>query len=765
MLTKDRKGNLFYQYLLTYFIVLFIPLAICSVYCVKVLAVIGRNEVRAYEAEIRHAAVLVETMLDKISETGNQLAVNPQVGIFQYRKDVYQYPHAYEINQLQQALPQVYQTNQLVFDYFLFFGQSEMVVNPSVAYTYRDFYDLYLQEEKYGSYEEWYCQVKETVPDYGLSPMEMFAVRGEEKANLMVYTQPLPNMKDNSALRIYVQDKELAKLLPALPEGGIQYFEDSQGELLYYMSDSRGDDYADIREQLSRVRWDRENIWNRRVKVADKVYFAVRYHSEASGLTFFMLRPDTSVNSTWLSDATGYLLLILLAVAVGIVLCWRMALRTTRPINDVLKEMPQSAWPGEGQSVFSVLKTAFRELRRENSTLAKAIERQKPYIRNAFFNRLIYGDIISEEEGLQIADSLGIEMRESIFCVLIFRFEPRGNVLAGSDEERAAEASGIISLMEVMERILPHSLYANSGEDEVILLFSPQQGGAMRQEAEEKISLIRKQLPEAIAGKLSVYGGSEAEGLTGIHKSYDDAVFLLWSGKGCRENGTVWHTDAKVDVPVYPAVDFAGKLTYYVASGDVKGLHDELENTVRQYVFENNLPVYLQHMLLNEFQVVLFWTLGRIRMEEEEYRGYCHTLEENRNAPLLEQMSTTFRLFRSLCEYVDRQKQTRGEDNTAAKAVAYIDMNYMDSNLSLAGVADGLGIGESTLSGLFKQAMGINFSTYVENVRIEKAKILLKTTEAPVKEIAEQVGYSSVNSFCRAFKRVTGESASAHRQG
>ena len=87
----------------------------------------------------------------------------------------------------------------------------------------------------------------------------------------------------------------------------------------------------------------------------------------------------------------------------------------------------------------------------------------------------------------------------------------------------------------------------------------------------------------------------------------------------------------------------------------------------------------------------------------------------------------------------------------------------MDSNLSLMGVADNFNIGDSALSSLFKQSMGINFSVYVENVRLEKAKILLKTTDLTVGDIAQKVGYSSANSFCRAFKRVTGKNASSYR--
>ena len=64
-----------------------------------------------------------------------------------------------------------------------------------------------------------------------------------------------------------------------------------------------------------------------------------------------------------------------------------------------------------------------------------------------------------------------------------------------------------------------------------------------------------------------------------------------------------------------------------------------------------------------------------------------------------------------------------------------------------------------------RQQTGTNFFTYVENVRIDKAKELLSQTNLKISDISTQVGYASVNSFCRAFKRSTGNNATNFRNG
>ncbi|MFR9236718.1 MAG: hypothetical protein ACLVLH_28665, partial [Eisenbergiella massiliensis] len=99
---------------------------------------------------------------------------------------------------------------------------------------------------------------------------------------------------------------------------------------------------------------------------------------------------------------------ILLGVTVGLLLSYHMSVKSATPINDILNQVSQVTERFEGhQNVFSSLKTTFNYLVSTNSRLADAIESQKPYIRNAFINRLIFGSFIKEEEADKIAEHIG----------------------------------------------------------------------------------------------------------------------------------------------------------------------------------------------------------------------------------------------------------------------------------------------------------------------------------------------------------------------
>lgn len=90
------------------------------------------------------------------------------------------------------------------------------------------------------------------------------------------------------------------------------------------------------------------------------------------------------------------------------------------------------------------------------------------------------------------------------------------------------------------------------------------------------------------------------------------------------------------------------------------------------------------------------------------------------------------------------------------KIMEFMKEHYMDSGLGLAQVGTVFRVSEGYLSSSFKEHAGINFTDYLEGLRIEKACELLMDEKNTVNTISEQVGYNSVHSFRRAFKRVKG---------
>lgn len=85
---------------------------------------------------------------------------------------------------------------------------------------------------------------------------------------------------------------------------------------------------------------------------------------------------------------------------------------------------------------------------------------------------------------------------------------------------------------------------------------------------------------------------------------------------------------------------------------------------------------------------------------------------------------------------------------------------YMTSGITIQQICTELCTNRSTLSSLINKEEGCNFNTFINRLRIEKAKTLMKESNLSLLDICLTVGYSDQGNFSRHFKEVTGESPS-----
>ncbi len=102
-------------------------------------------------------------------------------------------------------------------------------------------------------------------------------------------------------------------------------------------------------------------------------------------------------------------------------------------------------------------------------------------------------------------------------------------------------------------------------------------------------------------------------------------------------------------------------------------------------------------------------------------------------------------------------------ENVLDEVLHYIRHNYQE-NLKLETLAPLFGYNSSYLGRLFTKKLNVNFNSYLDQVRIAKAKELLDDGNLKVYEIAERVGYSNVDYFHRKFKKYEGTSPAEYRK-
>ena len=93
----------------------------------------------------------------------------------------------------------------------------------------------------------------------------------------------------------------------------------------------------------------------------------------------------------------------------------------------------------------------------------------------------------------------------------------------------------------------------------------------------------------------------------------------------------------------------------------------------------------------------------------------------------------------------------------------YINKNFR-TTLSLESLADHIGLSPAYLSRFFKKYIGINFSGYMDMLRLDAAYTLVTTTKEPILQIADDCGFANYPIFVKKFQKIYGSTPLKLRQ-
>lgn len=97
------------------------------------------------------------------------------------------------------------------------------------------------------------------------------------------------------------------------------------------------------------------------------------------------------------------------------------------------------------------------------------------------------------------------------------------------------------------------------------------------------------------------------------------------------------------------------------------------------------------------------------------------------------------------------------------KATEYIKQHYT-SKLTLDEVANHVYLSKSYLSKIFKEELHCNFASYINNLRVERSKILLMDHAISLIDLASMVGFEDQSYFTKVFKKIVGVSPGKYRE-
>lgn len=118
-----------------------------------------------------------------------------------------------------------------------------------------------------------------------------------------------------------------------------------------------------------------------------------------------------------------------------------------------------------------------------------------------------------------------------------------------------------------------------------------------------------------------------------------------------------------------------------------------------------------------------------------------------------------------LCESLHqiRELEARLERDEIRRAKSYVTLHFAEPSLGLVEAAAHAGLSPAHFSHVFAASTGTTFTRYVQRIRIDQARQLLKSSEKTASEVCFACGFNSLPHFIRVFKSLEGTTPSRFR--
>lgn len=393
--------------------------------------------------------------------------------------------------------------------------------------------------------------------------------------------------------------------------------------------------------------------------------------------------------------------------------------------------------------------------------LQEVVENQRPIICKSYVRQLLSGMITTAEEVSYIGDYLGLSDEHLYFNGLYI-------VAYNNTSDSSDAVSNTVMTPEEFHQTILNALYSYFGS--TLLYFRPDDRtyGILLScsEAEEKdfvfkiheiVVFLHNYLLDSYGIWLFAGIGKNTPDLMNVWESYQQATeaasyisknYFFFPYEFIKKDSNVFY---------YPA-EISTKLIHFITTGNTPQVL-ELFNLIHQEnIEERSLPINILKFLLSDIRNTLL--KARFALPSSVPKEKTQLLDERFN------QHVTFKLCEDIALTLCELFSTKTEDtNLIATIEKYIEKNYMDPAMGLNKISDEFQISESYFSHMFKEKTGVNFSNYLENIRMSEAARLIKETTISLNELYISVGYNNANTFRRAFKKTYGITPSAMREG
>ena len=708
--------------MLSFLFALLITLAISSIVYVSASNSISTMTLESNRTVLRQAQGLLEERLSSVDNILQTISNNVNLSYFllnrRFDGDAY-----YNVWKFQTDLKQDIATELFISDIYVFFYNNDLVVTNRTSYKKSGFYGKFF---KFGSLSaDAFASLIEgiyTEPRRFIASTQVMTETGSYRALAYFKTIPMNVARKYAAsVMVLIDQQKLLSYLSAVNifDTGYTYVLDADGEVIVSLQADKAEpvyvrDFA-AQGQAERV------VNGRRLTF-------VRHVSDASGWQFIaavptgkLLAPARQLQGMTIIGSFSSLVL-------GLGVSYSLVRKRTRPLDRAmgsLKALYQD--DGKVKYPFSYVSEKIETLVADNDRF-----RSKASVDNRLLERLCVSAVL-RGGGEAMGDSLyqlGMQGSRYNAVVLAADAQQPPEWYTAFFEKRAwTQLEGRVLFIH-NEGCVFHALISHQTD-------AAQE--AMEQAVACMTSLWRDLTEAGLACGVCV--GRLCGEINDVVLSFYDACDL----HAASAQGVMVYSppDKRGGVYAY-SVDTEARLIEQIRTGKTEAASALLNKIYDDNFKAEKLSLKMTAMLFDELQGTLLKVSGdtkdSLALDTSDHEALFQAIRE-----ALLRLSEAYR------------ERLIDNSSMGMKMLQYVETHAHDNALSLNSLAAAFGLSESYVSKCFKDSTGVNFRTYLEDLRMQQAVKLLARGEMTVNEIAQRIGYLNDKSFRRAYKKCMGE--------
>jgi AraC-like DNA-binding protein len=759
-----RNNNFLTRFVLSYVFILLIPLFI-GLQSYNIGAGIVKADIKNSNISmLNQTKDIVDTQLQQVETLSMQINANPRVKALLKLKHPLNDSTYYDFSLALKDLSPYMINRDFISNFYIYLNNTNYVLTNETVYQADVYHNNVLKYNK-DNYELWRDTL---INNYYVEKYISSSLLDTEStvSSNITYIQSLPistNHKSEGTLMISIKKESMTKLfssLDDLPKGGWAYIQDKNGKVMASVS-SPNSTVANISlEELA----DGEDFI--RKNIADRDMIITYTTSKYNGWKYVIALPSDVVLERLNSYKRMNWIIFTLTLFIGSTIAIFLAYQNSKPLIMIVKQLKEFLGDdtSKNNDTLSIINGSISQLITSNKELQEDISNQKPLIQSGLLDKLFKGQLYNEKEFNALSSYVGLNITGNKFLVLLVRVYTNDSLDTNINAKIVEElnASKAITRGVILKHLGDTTIIHDVGNRTiaVLLIIDDIKDCDFLQNSLTIMRNIRDELYSSFNMKISIGGGEPSSSPMEIWHSFEQAAQAL-DYVVSSDHVMVWYQDIpKESETYYYPLDFEQRLINYAKVGDIDQVKKLLAIIHEENFKARSLSIYMSKELIYELKSTIIKLMSHLSNDETIKKllkniDSSNTIEQNYK--LVED------IYDKVCDLVQAQKSTYSLE-LMNDIKRYIDTNYMDQDLGLYKVSSHFNLSEGYFSHLFKEQSNINFTDYLEKVRMDHAYELLQNKDISVNEIAELVGYNSAQSFRRAFKRISGVSPTTLRK-